>query len=418
MVDAKIKKISAREILDSRGNPTVSVVVTLRDGALGAAAVPSGASTGRHEAHELRDGDDRYGGLGVRRAVSHVNGPIARQVVGMPATDQRGLDAQLVALDGTLGKTKLGANATLGVSMAVARAAAASQRLPLFRYLRQRCFSSLGGWRMPVPMCNLINGGLHGGWNLDVQEFMVLPQQTRTSERIRCAAEVFHQLKLVLAKRRQVTAVGDEGGFAPRLPSNEAALKMLVAAVKAAGYRLERDVQFGLDPAASEWYSRGRYRLKVDRVSGNAEAMVERLVRWVARYPIATIEDGLAEDDWDGWAILTRRLGKTVTLIGDDLFVTNPLRLRQGVRRHVANAILIKPNQIGTVSETAETMELARTSGYGMAVSHRSGETNDDFIVDLAVAANADYLKAGSLCRGERVAKWNRLMEIADGFKL
>lgn len=418
MADVKIKKVSAREILDSRGLPTVSVTVTLRDGNAGTAAVPSGASTGAHEAHELRDGDDRYGGRGVRRAVSHVNGPIARQLVGTAATDQRGVDSQLVALDGTLGKTKLGANAMLGVSMAVARAAAASQALPLFRYLRRRCFPSLGGWRMPAPMCNLINGGLHGGWNLDVQEFMVLPLQTRTVERIRCAAEVFHQLKQVLKKRRQVTAVGDEGGFAPRLPSNEAALKMLATAVEAAGYRLGRDVKFGLDPAASEWYSRGRYRLKVDRVTGNAEAMVERLVRWVARYPIATIEDGLAEDDWDGWAILTRRLGKTVTLIGDDLFVTNSLRLREGVRRNVANAILIKPNQIGTVSETAETMELARTSGYGTAVSHRSGETNDDFIVDLAVAAGADYLKAGSVCRGERVAKWNRLMEIADGFKL
>lgn len=418
MADVKIKKVSAREILDSRGFPTVSVTVTLRDGNAGTAAVPSGASTGAHEAHELRDGDDRYGGRGVRRATSHVNGPIARQLVGTAATDQRGVDSQLVALDGTLGKTKLGANAMLGVSMAVARAAAASQALPLFRYLRRRCFPSLGGWRMPAPMCNLINGGLHGGWNLDVQEFMVLPLQTRTVERIRCAAEVFHQLKQVLKKRRQVTAVGDEGGFAPHLANNEAALKLLVAAVKSAGYRLGRDVQFGLDPAASEWYSHGRYRLKVDRVTGNAEAIVERLVRWVARYPIATIEDGLAEDDWDGWAILTRRLGKTVTLIGDDLFVTNPLRLREGVKRRVANAILIKPNQIGTVSETAETMELARTSGYAMAVSHRSGETNDDFIVDLAVAAGADYLKAGSVCRGERVAKWNRLMEIADGFRL
>ncbi len=413
MTGVKIKKIAAQEILDSRGLPTVAVTVTLSDGATGTASVPSGTSSGRHEARELRDGDARYAGLGVRRAVANVNGTIAANVVGRPACDQRALDQRIVALDGSLGKVKLGANAILGVSLAVSRAAAASQGVPLYRYLRQLCFGALGGWRLPSPMCNLINGGAHGGWNLDVQEFMVLPQQTRCAEQIRCAAEVFQHLKILLERRGLPITVGYEGGFAPRLATNQAALQLLARAVGAAGYRLGVDVKFGLDLAASEFFSRGKYRMRREGKNLTADAMTALLKRWMNRYPIVTVEDPLAEDDWPGWQALTRELSGRMTVIGDDLFTTNALRLRRGFRRQAANAILIKPNQIGTLTETVDTMELARTHGYRVCVSHRSGETTDDFIVDLAVAGAADYLKAGSMSRGERVSKWNRLMAIA-----
>lgn len=414
MADQKIAKIHAQEILDSRGEPTIEVVVTLDDGVRTSASVPGGTSQGAHEAHELRDGDlARYFGRGVLGAVRNVSGPIASAVIGMAVTDQRGIDQAMLALDGTANKSKLGANAILGVSLAVARAAAASAGNPLYRYLRQRCFPSLGGWRMPVPMCNLINGGAHAGWNLDIQEFMVLPGQSRTAERIRCVAEIFQQLKDRLRRRHHAVTVGLEGGFGPVLSGNAAALKLLSDAASAAGYEPGTDFKFGLDVAASEFFSRGKYRLRTERKTLTAAGLITVLKQWSAKYPIATIEDGMAEDDWSGWKALTAELGKTVQLIGDDLFVTNPVRLRDGIQRQVANAILIKPNQIGTLTETVETMELARIHGYQVAVSHRSGETPDDFIVDLAVAGGADYLKAGSVSRGERVAKWNRLMAIA-----
>ncbi|MDD5110141.1 MAG: phosphopyruvate hydratase [Patescibacteria group bacterium] len=414
MADATIQKIVGREILDSRGNPTVSVTVVLSDGTAATAAVPSGASTGVHEAHELRDGDaKRYGGSGVLRAVANVNGPIATALRGTAVRDVKVIDQRLVTLDGTPNKSKLGANAILGVSMAVVRAAAASARQPLYRFLRSVYFPGVSGWRLPTPMCNIMNGGAHANWSIDVQEFMVLPQQQKVNERIRCGAEIFHVLGKLLKKKRLPTTVGDEGGFAPRLSGNEAALKLVCAAVGQAGYRLGTDVRLGLDVAASGLYQKGKYRFKTDGKTYRAEQLVELYRRWTQRYPLATIEDGMAEDDWEGWKVLTTELKKSTTLIGDDLFVTNTERLQQGIQREVANAILIKPNQVGTVSETAAAINLARQHRYQIAVSHRSGETCDDFITDLAVAANAEYLKAGSFSRGERMAKWNRLMEIA-----
>ncbi len=411
---ATIKGITAREILDSRGNPTVEVTVALSDGSSGTAAVPSGASTGSHEAHELRDGDPkRYAGLGVQRAVANVTGPITKAVVGLDASRQRQADERMIALDGTADKSKLGANAILGVSLALARAAAASLHLPLYQYLRQSFFSGERTWRLPTPMMNVLNGGAHANWSLDFQEFMLLPQQAAVAERVRCGAEVFHALGRLLAKRKFSTAVGDEGGYAPTLGSNEAALKLLLLAITAAGYKSGLDVKLGIDVAASEFYHRGKYRLRVEGRTLTSDQLIARYRRWIQRYPLATIEDGLAEDDWDGWQALTKSLGKSVTLVGDDLFVTNRTRLEQGVARGVANAVLVKVNQIGSLSETVETMVYARAHGYALAVSHRSGETADDFIVDLAAASNAEYLKAGSLSRGERVAKWNRLLAIA-----
>ncbi|MDO8559923.1 MAG: phosphopyruvate hydratase [bacterium] len=410
----RIAAIAAREILDSRGNPTVAVTVALDTGVTGCSAVPAGASRGEHEARERRDGGKRFGGLGVRRAVANVTETIAPALCGLPAADQAALDARLLALDASPNKAKLGANAMLGVSLAAARAAANAARLPLYRYLRQSLFPSATGWPLPTPMANILNGGVHAGWSVDFQEFMVLPQQRSSVEQVRCGAEIFHALGRLLARRKLPVTVGDEGGYAPRLPGNEAPLKLMASAVRAAGYRLGRDVRFGLDPAASEFYRGGMYQLRSEQRSLSSDAMIRRYRAWVKKYPIATIEDGLAEDDWSGWQRLTVALGKTVTLVGDDLFVTNTARLQRGIDQGVANAILIKPNQVGTLTETVAAMRLARRHGYGVAVSHRSGETTDTFIVDLAVAGQAEYLKAGSFSRGERVAKWNRLMVIAE----
>lgn len=411
---ATINAIQAREILDSRGNPTVEVVVRLDDSTEGIASVPSGASTGTHEAHELRDGDPRrYAGKGVLSAVANVNGPIAKLLLGVDASQQQDIDDRMCKLDGTPNKAKLGANAILGVSLAVARAAAGSRHLPLHRYLREAFFSSEHGLRLPTPMMNVLNGGAHANWCLDFQEFMLLPQQAAVAERVRCGVEVFHALGAILRKRKLASGVGDEGGYAAALGKNEAALKLLLKAITAAGYAPGKDVQLGIDVAASEFYDRGKYRMHTEGRTFSADQLIARYQQWVKRYPLATIEDGLAEDDWDGWQKLTKALGSSVTLVGDDLFVTNQLRLEQGVQRGVANAVLVKVNQIGSLSETIKTMQYARANKYALAVSHRSGETNDDFIVDLAAAANAEYLKAGSLSRGERLAKWNRLVAIS-----
>ena len=410
----RIAAIAAREILDSRGNPTVAVTVVLDTGASGCSAVPAGASRGQHEARERRDGGKRFGGLGVRRAVANVTDVIAPALRGLPAADQAVLDARMLTLDTSSGKAKLGANAMLGVSLAAARAAANEAKLPLYRYLRQSLFTDVTGWSLPTPMANILNGGAHAGWSIDFQEFMVLPQQRSAAEQVRCGAEIFHALGRLLARRKLPVTVGDEGGYAPRLSGNEAPLKLLALAVRASGYRLGRDVRFGLDPAASEFYRGGVYRLRSERRSLRTDAMIQRYRAWVKKYPIATIEDGLSEDDWSGWQRLTAALGASVTLVGDDLFVTDTARLQRGIDQGVANAILVKPNQVGTLTETVAAMRLARSHGYQIAVSHRSGETTDTFIVDLAVAGQAEYLKAGSFSRGERVAKWNRLMAIAE----
>jgi enolase len=407
----EIIEVRAREILDSRGNPTLEVEVATAAGVSARAAVPSGASTGAHEALELRDGDKaRYLGKGVLKAVANVNDAIGPAVVGLDAADQGAIDHTMLELDGTPNKSKLGANAILGVSLAACRAAAETIGLPLYRYL--------GGVRaqlLPVPLMNLVNGGAHADNNVDVQEFMVVPLGAPTfSEALRAGAEVFHHLKAVLKAKGKSTAVGDEGGFAPDLESNEAALDALVEAIGKAGYKAGSDVAVALDVAASELYDAksGRYT-----VSGKALDSAQ-LVAWYAglveRYPIVSIEDGMAEDDWAGWKTLTQKLGARVQLVGDDLFVTNPERLQRGLDEKIANSILIKVNQIGTLSETLETVSLAQRSGYTTVISHRSGETEDTFIADLAVATSAGQIKTGSASRSERVAKYNRLLQIAD----
>ncbi len=407
-----IEQVAAREILDSRGNPTIEVELRLTGGATGRASVPSGASTGEHEALELRDAaGDRFLGKGVRRAIENVFDKIAPQVVGQDALDQFAIDRLLLELDGTENKAVLGANAILGVSMATARAAAAAVGVPLYRYL--------GGVRsrvLPVPMMNVLNGGAHADNNVDIQEFMILPiGAPNFAEALRVGAEVFHHLKKVLAHRGYVTSVGDEGGFAPNLKSNREALELLVEAIEKAGWQPREDVVLSLDCAASEFFINGRYTLKAEKKTDySAEELVDFYAGLVADFPIVSIEDGLAEDDWDGWKILTDRLGKKVQLVGDDLFVTNPKRLRQGLDLGVANAVLIKLNQIGTVMETLECMDLARAHGYNNVVSHRSGETEDTFIADLAVAMNSGFIKTGSLCRSERVAKYNQLVRIEE----
>lgn len=406
-----IADLYAREILDSRGNPTVEVEVVLEDGTVGRAAVPSGASTGTYEAVELRDGDaGRYGGKGVLRAVEHVNDEIATEVVGLNAVDQAEIDALLVELDGTENKSRLGANAILGVSLAVARAAAAALGLPLYRYL-----GGVGASLLPVPMMNVVNGGRHADNNLDLQEFMIVPVGAGSfAEALRMGAEVYHSLRRILHERGLSTAVGDEGGFAPRLDANEEALKLLVAAIESAGYRPGEDVALALDPAASEFFEDGRYLLKGEGRSLSPNEMVDYYADLAGRYPILSIEDGLAEEDWEGWELLTRRLGNTVQLVGDDLFVTNPGRLSRGITLGVANSILIKLNQIGTLTETLETIALARQAGYAVVISHRSGETEDAFIADLAVATRAGQIKTGAPSRSERVAKYNQLLRIEE----
>jgi enolase len=411
----KITDIKAREILDSRGNPTVEVKVWVEGGFMGRAAVPSGASTGTHEALELRDGNPkRYGGKGVLKAVRNVNVVIREKVLGMEVTAQRALDAAMLKLDGTPNKRRLGANAILGVSLAAARAAAASQGMPLYAWLRRAFSLPLTDWLMPVPTMNILNGGAHAGFAIDFQECMVVPRQKTTAERVRAGAEIFHALGKILKKKGYVTSVGDEGGYAPHLKSNEEAFKLIAAAVKDAGYRLGKDVFLGMDVAASEFYDakKKRYALKVEKKSLDAAGMIRLYEKWMKKYPIESIEDGLAEDDWANWETLTKRLGRKVALVGDDLFVTNVKRLQEGIDRKAANAILVKVNQIGSLSETIDAIMLAKGNGYKTSISHRSGETADTFIADLAVAVGSEYIKTGSLSRSERLEKYNRLMEI------
>jgi len=410
-----ISSLVGREILDSRGNPTVEVTLTLKNKLTVKSAVPSGASTGSHEALELRDGDaKRYNGKGVLKAVNNINKKIAPKLKGESVANQAVIDKLLLDLDGTANKSKLGANAILGVSLAVARAAALDSRKPLYRHLHDRFWKQAKSLSFPTPMINVINGGEHAGWSIDLQECMVLPQQKNIKEAIRCGAEIFHVLKKLIAERGQPVTVGDEGGYAPKLAGNRSAFDLLVEAVGKAGYRVGADVVFGIDAAATEFYDGQNYNLKADKLKQSSEQMVAMWADWIKRYPIKTIEDGLAEDDWSGWAKLTAKIGDRVRLVGDDLFVTNVTRLRQGIEQGVGNAILIKLNQIGTVTETIDCIKLAQKHGYQVAISHRSGETPDDFIADLAVASGAEFIKTGSMSRGERLAKYNRLMEIWD----
>jgi enolase len=406
-----IVDVIAREILDSRGNPTVEADVLLESGVLGRAAVPSGASTGSREAIELRDGDaGRYGGRGVLKAVEHVNTEICEAVIGVDATEQSFVDKTLADLDGTDNKSRLGANAILAVSMAVAKAAAEECGLPLHRYL-----GGAGPMAMPVPMMNVINGAAHADNSLDMQEFMIIPLGVPSfREALRCGAEVFHALKKLLGERGLSTAVGDEGGFAPRIPRHEAAIKIIIEAIEAAGYRPGADIALGIDCASSEFYEDGEYTLASEGLSMKPAEFVEYLAGWVEKYPIISIEDGMAEDDWDGWKLLTQRLGARVQLVGDDLFVTNTRYLRQGIEQHVANSILIKVNQIGTLTETFAAIEMAKRARYGVVISHRSGETEDATIADIAVASNALQIKTGSLSRSDRLAKYNQLLRIEE----
>lgn len=402
-----INSIIAREILDSRGNPTVWVKATLESGVSGTAAVPSGASTGAKEAVELRDGDQkRYGGKGVLRACENVNGVIAKALKGVEASDQKNVDEILLKLDGTENKSNLGANALLGVSLAVAHAAANEKGLPLYRYLAER-----ESYTLPVPMMNILNGGAHADNSVDVQEFMILPVGVPTfAEAIRCGAEIFHELRKVLTEKGLATGVGDEGGFAPNLGSNEEALEVIMTAIKRAGYTPGKDVFLGLDIAASEFYKDGQYVLESENKSFTSEEFATFLEDWVNRYPIITIEDGMDEEDWEGWAVLTEKIGNRVQIVGDDLFVTNTKILQEGIKRGIANSILIKPNQIGTLTETIDAINMADEAGYTSVVSHRSGETEDTTIADIAVATVATQIKTGSLCRSDRVAKYNRLI--------
>jgi len=408
-----ISQILSREILDSRGNPTLEAEVTLADGSVGRAAVPSGASTGSREAVELRDGDKaRYLGKGVKNAVANVNTAIASALKGFDANDQKGLDAKLVALDGTDNKGKLGANALLGVSLANAHAAAASKKQPLWKYINTSLAAG-APLHLPVPMMNIVNGGAHADNNVDMQEFMVLPVGLANfSEALRAGTEIFHALKSVLKGKGLNTAVGDEGGFAPDLKSNEQAIETILEAIGKTGYAAGKDVYLGLDVASSEFYKDGAYHLEGEGRKFSAGELVEFYAGWVAKYPIITIEDGMAEGDWDGWKALTDKLGKKVQLVGDDLFVTNPAIFREGIEKGIANAILIKVNQIGTLSETLEAIAMAHKANYAAIVSHRSGETEDVTIADIAVATTATQIKTGSLCRSDRVAKYNQLLRI------
>jgi len=404
-----ISTVHAREILDSRGNPTLEAEVTLADGSFGRAMVPSGASTGTKEAVELRDGDKtRYLGKGVQKAVANVNGPIATMLQGIEAGDQAALDRRLIDLDGTENKARLGANALLAVSLAIAHALAASKKMPLWRHLANGADVSL-----PVPMMNIINGGAHADNNVDMQEFMVLPVGFDSfAESLRAGTEIFHALKSVLKGRGLSTAVGDEGGFAPDLRSNEEALETILEAIGKAGYKAGEDVLLGLDVASSEFFDNGKYHLTGEGKRLTSEQFVDFLANWAAQYPIVTIEDGMDEQDWAGWKLLTERLGNKVQLVGDDLFVTNPKIFQQGIDQGVANAILIKVNQIGTLTESLQAIAMADAAGYAAVVSHRSGETEDTTIADIAVATTATQIKTGSLCRSDRVAKYNQLLRI------
>lgn len=406
-----IQEVMAREILDSRGNPTIEVEVLLLGGESGVAAVPSGASTGVHEAVELRDDDkSRYGGKGVLNAVRNVNETIREAIVGFDATDQIMLDEIMIELDGTPNKAKLGANAILGVSLAVAKAAANAQQQPLYRYL-----GGVAAQTLPVPMMNILNGGKHADNSTDMQEYMVLPVGAPTfREALRMGAEVYQSLKKVLHGKKLNTNVGDEGGFAPSLGSNREALEVIVAAIETAGYKPGVDIFLGMDPAASEFYDNGKYVLAREGRTLTSSEMVDLYEQWISEYPIITIEDGLSEDDWDGWKLLRQRLGDRIQLVGDDLFVTNTTRLKRGIQEHAANSILIKLNQIGTLTETMAAIEMAKRAAFTAVVSHRSGETEDTTIADLVVATNAGQIKTGSPARSERVAKYNRLLVIED----
>jgi enolase len=409
---SNIAAIHAREVLDSRGNPTVEAEVFLVDGSMGRAIVPSGASTGEHEAVELRDGDNnRFQGKGVLKAVENVNGEIAEALANWDAFDQRGLDHKMIELDGTETKGRLGANAILAVSMAAARASAASLDVPLYRYL-----GGAGANTLPTPMMNILNGGAHADSNVDFQEFMVMPVGAPSfSEALRCGVEVFHTLKGVLKKRGYNTAVGDEGGFAPSVKSNVEAVEVVLEAITKAGYKPGEEIAIALDPAASEFYQDGKYVFKKsDKSTKSSDEMVKFWAKWVKDYPIVSLEDGLAENDWDGWQNLTTELGGKIQLVGDDIFVTNIQFLQEGIDKHVANSILIKVNQIGSVSETLDAIDLARRNGYTSVISHRSGESEDTFIADLAVATGAGQIKTGSASRTDRIAKYNQLLRIEE----
>jgi enolase len=406
-----IKSVNAWEILDSRGNPTVAVVVTLSDGSRGEAAVPSGASTGKHEAVELRDGDSsRFNGLGVLKAVANVNKVIAPAIIGMSATDQPALDHKLIELDGTPNKGKLGANAILGVSLAVAHAAANYNQMPLYRYLNLSAIFTL-----PVPMMNILNGGKHAANSTDFQEFMIVPAGAKSFRHaLQMGAEIYQSLKKVLKAQKLDTNVGDEGGFAPPSLTNRQAIAAVLSAIQQAGYKPGKDCWIALDPAASEFYKDGKYLLTRENVSLSASQMVDYYADWAATYPLISIEDGLAEDDWDGWQLLNKKLGNKVQLVGDDLYVTNVSRLKQGIARKASNSILIKLNQIGTLTETIEAIKMAQQARWTAVVSHRSGETEDTTIADLSVGLNTGLIKAGAPCRSERTAKYNRLLRIED----
>ena len=406
-----IVEVIAREILDSRGNPTVEADVLLESGIMGRAAVPSGASTGSREAVELRDGDkQRYLGKGVLQAVENVNTEICEAIIGLDATEQTFIDKTMIELDGTENKSRLGANALLAVSMAVAKAAAEESGLPLYRYL-----GGAGGMQLPVPMMNVINGGAHANNSLDLQEFMVIPHGFQTfRDALRCGTEIFHTLKKLIDKKGMPTTVGDEGGFAPNLPNNEAALELIMQAIEAAGYRAGEEVSIGLDCASSEFFKDGKYDIASENRKLSAAELTDMLAGWVAKYPIISIEDGMAEQDWAGWKILTDKLGKKIQLVGDDLFVTNTKILQQGIAQGIANSILIKVNQIGTLTETLAAIEMAKRAAYTSVISHRSGETEDTTIADIAVATNAGQIKTGSLSRSDRIAKYNQLLRIEE----
>ena len=406
-----IVDIIAREIMDSRGNPTLEADVLLESGIIGRAAVPSGASTGTKEAVELRDGDkERYLGKGVLQAVENVNTEICEAIIGLDAEDQSFIDATLIEVDGTENKARLGANAILAVSMACARAAAEESGLPLYRYL-----GGSGMMQLPTPMMNIINGGAHAANSVDIQEFMIIPAGLPSfREALRCGAEVFHALNKILHKQGLATTVGDEGGFAPDLPSNESAIQYILEAISAAGYEPGRDVLLGLDCASSEFYKDGKYNLESEGLQLSSGQFADYLSAWVDKYPIISIEDGMSEHDWDGWKLLTDRMGKNIQLVGDDLFVTNAKILREGIAKGVANSVLIKVNQIGTLTETFQTIETAKRAGYTSVISHRSGETEDTTIADISVATNALQIKTGSLSRSERIAKYNQLLRIEE----
>ena len=408
---ASIKAIRGREILDSRGNPTIEVQVELSDGAVGAAAVPSGASTGKYEAVELRDGDKgRYGGLGVLKAVSNVNDRIAPRLVGMPASEQATIDQKLLELDGTANKSNLGANAILGVSLATAKAAANSSGIPLYRYL-----GGSAAHLLPVPMMNILNGGKHAADSTDFQEFMVVPAGAASfSQALRMGTEIYHALKAAIKDKGLNSNVGDEGGFAPSLASNREAVELILTAIDLAGYKAGKECFIALDPAASSFYHEGKYILSREGVTLTSDEMVDYYVKWVSSYPIISIEDGLDEDDWAGWILLTSKLGKKIRLVGDDLYTTNVERLERGIAEKASNSILIKPNQVGTLSETLAAIKRAQQVGWTTIISHRSGETEDTTIADLAVAVDAGSIKTGAPCRTERVAKYNRLLQIEE----